>query len=123
MIYWLFLKGMLGMLFNYVLKIVFIIIGILGLEIEIDGNEDMNVMKVFIKEVFLLYNYVVLNIYEKVLKQIDKLFENDVLEGCKYIEEDSLKILILNDNLKIYFDGSILFDVIIDESCLLVWKW
>lgn len=111
------------MLFNYVLKIVFIIIGILGLEIEIDGNEDMNVMKVFIKEVFLLYNYVVLNIYEKVLKQIDKLFENDVLEGCKYIEEDSLKILILNDNLKIYFDGSILFDVIIDESCLLVWKW
>lgn len=123
MIYWLFLKGMLGMLFNYVLKIVFIIIGILGLEIEIDGNEDMNVMKVFIKEFFLLYNYVVLNIYEKVLKQIDKLFENDVLEGCKYIEEDSLKILILNDNLKIYFDGSILFDVIIDESCLLVWKW
>lgn len=123
MIYWLFLKGMLGMLFNYVLKIVFIIIGILGLEIEIDGNDDMNVMKVFIKEFFLLYNYVVLNIYEKVLKQIDKLFENDVLEGCKYIEEDSLKILILNDNLKIYFDGSILFDVIIDESCLLVWKW
>lgn len=111
------------MLFNYVLKIVFIIIGILGLEIEIDGNEDMNVMKVFIKEFFLLYNYVVLSIYEKVLKQIDKLFENDVLEGCKYIEEDSLKILILNDNLKIYFDGSILFDVIIDESCLLVWKW
>lgn len=123
MIYWLFLKGMLGMLFNYVLKIVFIIIGILGLEIEIDGNEDMNVMKVFIKEFFLLYNYVVLNMYEKVLKQIDKLFENDVLEGCKYIEEDSLKIFILNDNLKIYFDGSILFDVIIDESCLLVWKW
>lgn len=25
--------------------------------------------------------------------------------------------------MKIYFDGSILFDVIIDESCLLVWKW
>lgn len=116
------LKGMLGMSFNHVSKIALTITGTSGSETETDGNEDSNATKALIEELPPPYNHVVPNTYEKASKQTDKLLENDVLEGCKYIEEDSLKTLTSNDNLKIYPDGSISFDATTDESCSPVWK-
>ncbi|XP_048730239.2 muscarinic acetylcholine receptor M1-like [Ostrea edulis] len=116
------LKGMLGMSFNHVSKIAFTITGTSGSETETDGNEDINATKALIEEAPPSYDEVIPETYEKVSKQTDKLLENDLLQGCKYIEEDSLKNLTSNENLKIYPDGSISFDATTDERCSPVWK-
>lgn len=116
------LKGMLGMSFNHVSKIALTITGTSGSETETDGNEDTNVTKALIEDPPPPYNHVIPDTYEKTSKQTDKLLDNDVLEGCKYIEEDSLKAITSNDNLKIYPDGSISFDATTDERCSPVWK-
>ncbi|XP_062603809.1 muscarinic acetylcholine receptor M1-like [Saccostrea cucullata] len=116
------LKGMLGMSFNHVSKIALTITGTSGSETETDGNEDISASKALIEEGPPSYTQVIPETYEKASKQTDKLLENEVLQGCKYIEEDSLKNLTSNDNLKIYPDGSISFDATTDERCSPVWK-
>ena len=124
------LKGMLGMSFNHVSKIAMSISGTTGgvdsenedsvknelVHIEMEKDDDPptydHVMK--IGE----------NFPPKSPKATDKLLQNDILQGCKYIDEESLKTLASSESIKLLPDLDVKCENYSssDEKLSPVWK-
>ncbi|KAK3105679.1 hypothetical protein FSP39_003133 [Pinctada imbricata] len=124
------LKGMLGMSFNHVSKIALSISGTSGLEQSSVDSPEKNVV---IENTSNDNKYVTSfdkidneddNFSEKYPKPTDKLLENDILQGCKYIDEDSFKSLSASENIKLLPDLDISRDTYVssDDKLSPIWK-
>ncbi|XP_052094669.1 muscarinic acetylcholine receptor M2-like [Mytilus californianus] len=90
------LKGMLGQSFNHVSKIA---LSITAPTSSDDDKEKSDTAERQSEEINNYHNKV-LHI-ENTPKSTDALLENEILQGCKYIDEESLKSLASSENIRL----------------------
>ena len=105
------LKGMLGASFNHVSKIA---LSITAPTSSDDDKEKSDSVEKHSEEVNK-YHQNVMRI-DNIPKSTDALLDNDVLQGCKYIDEESLKSLASAENIRLLSEPIIEYASSTDEG-------
>lgn len=113
------LKGMLGASFNQMSRLALSITATNTAQPS-EPKDDRNNENSFLSPP-PSYNRVI-NCSEKSEKPTDSLLENDILQGCKYIDEESLKSLTSAENIKLLSDPGNNYDSSADEATSPIWK-
>lgn len=90
------LKGMLGASFNHVSKIALSITAPTSSDDDKDKSNSVDKHKVEVNN----FNHNALHL-ENTPRSTDALLENDILQGCKYIDEECLKSLASAENIRL----------------------
>lgn len=123
------LKGMLGVSFNHVAKMAFSITASSGVTLpnrQGEAEDDCPVLsRPLSEEGPPAYSNICQSkedeSSEKPTKQRDALVDSDILEGCRYIDEDSLKSLTSAENIKLLSELNN-YDSSADDGCSPIWK-